>query len=250
MAGNNFYISLFILFLHQLLCTPIVKQTPDPLVFIRGSILFEQVRDTPVTINPPTILFTRRLNFSKIEEAVWQTQTFAKEYKKFCDSLNDKLQTIIVNNKHEKYFVTENEHHIRDAHLICSRQSARLPEIRNYKNFDDLTHLARLRGVRFIPAGITPDYSTNAFRFESDDENAEIAKNIFPSIYYFSNETHGFRNCVVGGRGGYANNPQCLQHFPGSIGMFYSLFEGKWTLNIVPVYRYYNNSYPIICERL
>ena len=251
MAGENFILYFLILFLQGSHSTTIIKQPLDPIVFIRGGILFEQVRDTPVTINPPTVLFTRRLNFSKIEDAVWQTQSFSKEYKKFCDILNDKMQLIIkANNVHEKYFITENAHLIKDSKNICKQKHAALPEIRNAKTYEELTQMAYIKAIRYIPAGVYPEFHSGTLRFLSDSVNAETASNIFPNIHYQTNNTNGPRKCVSGGRGGYANDVPCLRHINDSIGVFYVHSQGEWTLNIVPAYRYSNISNHIICEKL
>ena len=250
MPGENFIYILFLLLIQSFTSAQIIKQEPDPMVFIRGGILFEQVRDAPVTINPPTMLFTRRLNFSKIDDAVWQTQSFAKEYKKFCNTINDKLQTYIKSSQYDKYFITDTPFLLRDSHRICARNNARLPEVRDKKNFQDVTQLAHIRGVTFIPAGIEPDFRTYTFKYISDNADAIMAQDIFPNVFTYQNSTKGFTKCERGGRGGYVNNQPCVKMTENMIGMFYVLIDNRWSLTVVPTFNYYNTSFPIICEKM
>jgi len=244
MAGKKQFQITIILILLQL------TLTKEPTVFIKGGILYEQTRDTPVIINPPTVLFTRTINFSLFEDQILQTKLFGKSYQKFCDALNNKVQLTIKSEADTKYFVSEKPNRLADAAEFCRSRQARLPEIRDDKTYQEILTLANQNDIPIVPAGIIPDYRSHLFRFVSDSTDAYFTKNFFSSIYYYNTDhsEHVMKPCLTGAKGGYRDNPGCVKQTVGSLGLAYVFSDMKWELTILDK-RYNSVSYKTICHQ-
>ena len=225
-----------------------VSKGKEPLVFIKGGILFEQTRDTPVTINPPTVLFHRQLNFSTLENSILQTKNFAKSYEKYCDALNRKTNLKENHKAEDKYFISLTELKPSDADGYCKSKQSSLPEIRDEVSYQELFDFAKMNNIHVIPAGVVPDFKQNIFRFVSDWSDAFYVQPIFNNIIYYYNDTVKQRPCSAGGKGGFRDDPGCLKKTEGSLGLGYVLANGKWDLTILDK-RYNNVKYKVICNQ-
>ena len=227
------------------------KSTPtmdvEPQIFIKGGILFEQIRETPVTINAPTVLFKRALNFTTYGTAITQLLNFTHRYKTYCDKLQNRVQTTIKQDLKDKYFVSPYDINIGSAEHYCLSKNARLPEIRDQTSYKEVLSLARENGISTVPAGILPDYTKHIFIFKSDKANAYIAKNFFPSIFFYYKNNTNNQPCTVGNKGGYFDDPGCVSLQKGDLPLSYFKDGPHWKLTILHE-RYKSETYKVICE--
>ena len=204
-------------------------------VTIEGGILFEQLKETPVTINAPTVLFHRRLNFSDYEEAVLETRNFSTAYKNFCNFANNKLQELIQHDNKNKYFLSRETMPITEAESFCGLNNARLPEIRDLFSQDEIFKLTARDDIRVVMAGIKTDVYTTKFRFKSDNSDAISAKHVFPAVYFSlsTKPTTEDTTACWGGKavdGGYINDIGCLHIVDKSNGLAYVKLHNEWRL--------------------
>jgi len=204
MAGKTlrFYFELFILCLYfnnvQNRDSILTKSS----IFIKGSILFEKASDTPVTINPPTLMFSKFLNLTTLEKVIKLTSRFVEIYKDFCEDLNEKLFAEDIKSA-PKYFVSDEKINLKDAEKYCRSQGGILPEIRTQRDFNNFKVLMRTNKLHTALAGIKLDRFTDTWVFISDNANIRTT-NLFDGAYtgpnpkdrkaYFKNEIHTLSN--------------------------------------------------------
>ena len=220
----------------------------EPLIFVKGGILFEQIRETPVTINAPTVLFTRSLNFSTLETAITECLQFSNSYKQYCDTLHNKVQLAIKTDLNDRYFVSSYNMSLINADMYCASKNARLPEIRDDHSYNDILTLAKLNDIPIIPAGIIPDSNENIYRFASDKLDAYSAQRLFPSIYYYFEKIETYKPCLVGNKGGYYDDPDGVKLAKNTI-LAYAKEYSLWQLQILDR-KHTSLSYKVICENI
>ena len=159
-------------------------------VFIKGGLLFEKASDSPVSLNPPKLTFTRYLNFTTIEKALNQTQAFTNSYKEFCKHLNKKVLSDTDFVKTNKYFVSGSTMPIHEAGTYCKNRNARLPEIREQMTYHELFELAKANKLNYFPAGIYTDPEKKRYVFSSDRKMIHLDTKIF-SVIYQQKESEG-----------------------------------------------------------
>ena len=146
-----------IVFILSLILTLRINALLESNVFIKGGLLFEKTSESLVNLNPPTLVFTRYLNFSTLETAIEKTKEFTKTYKQFCENLNLKVELAATQARENLYFVSNNPVQLSKSDEYCRQRGGRSPEIRNALNKAAVTKFAMDNYVTYIPAGIYPE---------------------------------------------------------------------------------------------
>ena len=177
MAGENLYI-IFSIYL----CIFGLDATPEQKVFIKGGLLFEQTSESLININPPTLIFTRYLNFSTLDIAINKANIFTQSYKNFCTKLNQQMAEANSFSLENRFFISGEPVELGEAYTYCRNRGAQLPEIRTILEKAYFTTLVQKHGLTMIPAGIYPDVFMKEFLFSSDRRPALKSEHIFNSI--------------------------------------------------------------------
>jgi len=244
MAGEKILLLLlFILHLFNL-----SDCSEDQTVFIRGGILFEKIRETPVTINPPTIIYHRQLNFSDLQHSLVKAKIFSKAYARFCDGLNTKLTENIKLKETTKFFISESKLAVTNAKTFCENSNARLPEIQNEADFKELYNIVVPNSIQYVTAGIIPDVYNFAMRFISNNDKAISMKKYFRRIFYYHDNKYTHKACSDKPDGGY-NEVDCLNKLKNSPGIAYVMHNDtlQWDLVILDN-RFHNIRSRIVCQ--
>ena len=187
MAGKNIILILFILVclaLDYSLSAP-AKSIPDSQIFIKGGLIFEKGSEQQVTINPPSVLFSKFVDFKLLDQAALLSQKFTDTYATFCNKLHGDLYSNLNINKEKRFFVSEKAVLAYSARGYCDVREGRLPEIRSADDYQTIIHMAQRHGIRNIPAGIWIDEKKNKWLYSSDSVSVSENRHLFDGAYSY-----------------------------------------------------------------
>ena len=139
----------------------------------RGGLIFKY--EGNAQINQDFIQYSRLLDTTSLFNIAQRLQDSTTLYTTYCQTLviEPQQQAEPVQSKPTlQYFHTPLKYPIKEAKGVCSRNGARLPEIRNRQSQNDVRSYANLHQISRIAAGIEYDQKFQHFIFMSDSSNA------------------------------------------------------------------------------
>ena len=160
------------------------KQDLGEKVFIKGALIFERGTPSPVTINPPSVMFSKFLNFSILDSAVKLTQKFTQVYTDFCRTLNVKsnYKSESVNST-SKYFLSQERLPATYAESYCESQNANLPESKTRTDYEEILSIMKLNNLDYAVAGLMIDPKSRRWIYRSDRTDISLDKSVFTGFH-------------------------------------------------------------------
>ena len=184
MTGKANFVIFTIIFMHSILVNGDSIEK-DNSIFIKGGLIFEKGTELPVTINPPSVILTKFVNFTILDKASKLAGKYTNIYSEFCERLNTDLYDQDKEIRKKKFFVSEKVLDTRKLMQYCSSHEGQLPEIRNQNDLFDVIQIAKSNKIDRILAGIVVDTKLNQWVYISDRENINTYDAIFQKAYTF-----------------------------------------------------------------
>ena len=100
---------------------------------VRGGLLYEKDVEKPVIVNPNYISYKRKIVLKDILKAVDLTKQFTNEYKRFCTSVKDSRNNMLMVRTYsykDKYTHIAQTKKLMDTEKECKSRKWKVPEIR------------------------------------------------------------------------------------------------------------------------